>query len=176
MAAKKTGKRNKLRKESHYRRIAALYNDGWSQKEIGKELGVSQPTISLDFKVIAERWRVATLVDFDTAKAIELGELLQVREEAWAAWYRSQGQHKTVTTETKIVALKTTDGDGNTSETPAVETKVTTKVEALVGSKQFLDVVVAVVDKIAKIKGLEAPTKSELTGKDGEPIAITIDR
>lgn len=165
-------KRTARKKEYHYRRIAALFGEGYDQNEIAKELGISQPTVSNDLKVIDERWKRATLVDFDTARAIELAELLQAREEAWAAWFRSQGKNETVTTETKTVALKTNDEDGSTIELPAVETKVTTKVETLVGSKQFLDVVVATVEKISKIKGLDAPTKRELTGKDGGPVQL----
>lgn len=166
--------RTQRKKELHYRKIAALYNDGYDQNEIAAAVGVSQPTVSNDFKIIEGRWKRATLIDFDTAKAAELAEIARVREEAWQAWKRSQGEVKTVTTETKIVALKTTDDDGDAIELPAIETKTITKVEKMVGGKQYLDSVAWSVDRRCKLLGLDPATKSELSVT--QPIAVTIDR
>lgn len=160
-------KRTPFRKELHYRRIAALYSDGYTQDEIAEALNVSQPTISNDFKVLESRWKTSTLLDFNHAKGIELAEIAEIRREAWEAWERSIGESRTVTTETKSITVEV---GGDNLPLPAVETKTTTKVEKLVGAKQYLDTVGWTVEQRLKILGAYAATKSELTGKDGGPV------
>jgi hypothetical protein len=63
---------------------------GWTQQAIARRLGVSQPVVSRDLRVIREQWRKSTLRNFDEARGQQLQKLLLVETEAWAAWQRSQ--------------------------------------------------------------------------------------
>ena len=55
--------------------MATLYLRKISQERIAKELGISQPTVSRDIKVLVKRWKEAALSDVDERRGQELAEL-----------------------------------------------------------------------------------------------------
>jgi predicted transcriptional regulator len=55
--------------------IAGMYLKGYTQSEIAIEVGLSQQTVSRDIKSLHKEWREDSLIDFDEAKARELGKM-----------------------------------------------------------------------------------------------------
>lgn len=139
--------------ERDRRNIARLYLQGKIQAEIASEMKISQPTVSRELKLLQAEWRVERVYDINEAKAKELAKLDVLELEYWDAWKRSQGN-----------AVTQTQSDG-----PMGTTK-TTKQEKQVGDSRFLDGVRDCIKQRCNILGVEAPKKSEITGKDGKDL------
>jgi predicted transcriptional regulator len=87
-----------LRVNIRRKRVADLYLQGWTQTAIAADIGVTQPTVSLDLKKIQEAWRKDSIRDFDLRREIELQKIDRVEREAWSAWERSQKPDQSVYT------------------------------------------------------------------------------
>jgi len=131
------------------RRISELYLQGKSQSEIGLEVGLAQPNVSHELKKIREQWRASTVRNYDEAKNIELARIDQIENEAWEAWNRGIGKH-----------IVTTKKDSRE------DSELTTRTEHLNGDPRYLDVIAGCVKKRCEILGLNAPTKTEISGLD----------
>lgn len=70
--------------EIHERRqkVAQLYLRRQTQEEIGRVLGVSQDTISLDLKALREKWAAENVENLDQVKVREAAELDEMESEA----------------------------------------------------------------------------------------------
>ena len=135
------------------RRIADLYLQGQTQVNIAEELGIGQATVSRDLKAIQKSWKLATLVDFNEARAQELAKIDRLEREYWTAWLRSTEDQQTETHK----AVDT--GDGQRKE--AVRT-----VRGQAGDPRFLVGVQWCIDRRCKLLGLDAADKVELSWKD----------
>ena len=122
------------------------------------------------------RWRADSDGFVTEAVEQELRKINSLEIVAWQEWDKSLNDAITTTVETRTVTLKDVDPDGNVMLLPAIETKTTRRVTKQTGNTAYTDTVKWCIEQRCKISALYAPTKSELTGKDGEPIAITIDR
>ena len=71
------------------KRVAALYLQGISQWEIGRQLGVTQQCVAKDVHALEKEWLASALVDIDAAKAKELARIDRLERVAWRAWRRS---------------------------------------------------------------------------------------
>lgn len=94
--------RSKIRREKDLVIIADMYIRGESQTVIGKAVGVTQQTISVDLKEIQKRWVEHTVRNLDEAKAEALAKIDRLENEYWKMFTASQ--------ETKIGRI--TDGNG----------------------------------------------------------------
>jgi len=139
------------------RRIADLYLAGWTQAAIGEEIGLSQPTISLDLKALQRDWLASSLVDFDAAKSQELAKVDRLEREYWTAWEASKADKETKTTE-KV------DSTNN-----AARAKAQVRREGRVGNPSFLSGVQWCIERRCKVLGIDAPTKQDITS-GGEKI------
>ncbi len=149
-------------REDRYQQVTTLYLRGWTQKQIAAEVGVTQGMISNDLKVIQQRWREQTAFNLDEAKAKELARLDELERECWAAWEQSKSE--------RTKARQETGGKGKDGK--ATVTKASMEKEQRDGNPAFLQAVLSCIDRRCKLLGLDAPTKSELTGKDGKPIEV----
>lgn len=147
-------------REDRYQQVTTLYLRGWTQKQIAAEVGVTQGMISNDLKVIQQRWREQTAFNLDEAKAKELARLDELERECWAAWEQSKSE--------RTKARQETGGKGKDGK--ATVTKASMEKEQRDGNPAFLQAVLSCIDRRCKLLGLDAATKSELTGKDGGPI------
>lgn len=149
--------------ERDRRNIARLYLQGITQADIAAELGVSQPTVSRDLKVIQEQWKVDRVNDLDERKNIELAKIDYLELEYWEAWKRSQLDAEVQTIEQQGV-VKDADGKvvGN-------RIKKTDRKEGQSGNPAFLRGVEWCINKRCEILGLDAPKKTDLT-TGGEPL------
>lgn len=126
------------------RRIGDLYLKGWLQADIATEVGVSQPTVSLDLKALHAEWLKSTLIDINEARSRELAKLDQLEREYWKGWLRS-----CMDAEEEIVKV-TIDEQG-------IKTEETKKVKGQSGDTKFLDGIQKCVAQRCKILGVEAP-------------------
>lgn len=139
------------------RKIAALYLRGYKQAEIAEEIGVDISTISRDLATMQDEWRAATLMDLDEAKRRELARVDGLELEYWEAWERSCEE-----------AVKTTTKRIQGAESARDEASV--QKEQRLGDPRYLAGVQWCIERRCKLLGLDAPSKSEFTGKDGGPV------
>ena len=137
-----------------------MYLQGITQAEIGQRLGVSQPQISYDLRVLRNRWLQSSIVNINEAKARELARVDHLEREYWEAWERSIGKHQT-----KTVKARGTKESAESAEQ-------TVKTEDINGDPRYLSGVQWCINKRCEVLGLDAPTKREITGRAGEAIEI----
>lgn len=145
--------------------IERLHLKGMGQIEIAEQLNKERPyqlsyqQIGYDLRSLAKMWREEARAEVDEAKAKALAELKILQATYWEAWERS------LTERTKTKQEKNAIGVG----------KASVEKETLLGNPAYLAGVQSCIEQRCKIIGLYAPTKSEVTGKDGAPLLV-IDR
>jgi len=85
----KSRRRGKVQLAADRQAIASMYLRGKAQVDIAAELGLSQPTVSRDLKIIQGEWLDSAIRDFDAARAQELAKIDELERTYWAAWERS---------------------------------------------------------------------------------------
>jgi hypothetical protein len=88
MATNKT--RSKTQREERLTEVAALHRRGMKQTEIAKAVGVSQPQIAYDLRIVQARYQATQLDDHGALVAEKLAQYRDIRCEAWAAYDRSK--------------------------------------------------------------------------------------
>lgn len=71
--------------------ISGLYLQGYLQREIAEQLGLSSGTVSNDLRAIRKIWLESTLINFSEMKARELARINILERTYWEAWERSLG-------------------------------------------------------------------------------------
>lgn len=140
--------------------IARMYLQGVPQMRIGRQLGISQPTVSKDLKAIRTAWLESAIVDLDKRKAIELAKIDEVERNAWEQWEASKEDAREI--ERQVTGEengKLQLGEGKT------------KLKGQTGNPKFLEIVLSCIDRRAKMFGLDAPIKFAETDTDGRDIA-----
>jgi hypothetical protein len=161
-------KRHWFEREEHLKRTAALYLQGKTQADIGRELGVSRGQIWYDLKEIRARWQEQCIRDYDKIAAQELERIDLLESEAWAAWERSKLPRETSITATEREAV------GVGLESIETKHKAQLRKEGQCGDPRFLERIAWCISERAKILGGYAPTKHQHGGDpDGTPIETT---
>lgn len=88
-------KRTPDQAEKDREKIAALYLQGWSQIDIAKQLGVTQPQISYDLKIIRKAWIKTQQEAYDQKIATEVEKYNKIERELWEAWENSKKEETT---------------------------------------------------------------------------------
>ncbi len=76
-------------KEARQVKVAALYCRGYTQHEIGVQLGLSQAQVSKDLGAVRAEWLESRKASFDERTAVELAKIDHIEKVAWEAWERS---------------------------------------------------------------------------------------
>lgn len=151
-SSKQSTKRRKM--ELRRQEIAGLYKKGiTNQAKIGEMLGITRVTVWKDLKVLNERWKESALIDLDAAKGQLLDELNDLKRNYWEAWEQSREEAKTKTLKAK------SDNKGN----PTPDTQ-TVKTEEQCGDPRYLQGIEKCLQETAKILGLYAPVKQDISG------------
>lgn len=137
---------------------AALPGDGCTNPKTGKPW--SRGVIEQDLQFLTERWQTEAKRDIGEHIARELEKIDEVEREAWAAWRRGIGKKQFTVTE------RNEGGKGGRSRA-RVET------EELNGDPRYLAILADCRRDRAALLGLNAPKRSEVTGKDGGPIEFS---
>lgn len=164
-------KRTKLEIKRDRAKITELYIQGHYQSDIAEQLGLTQPQISYDLKVIQKEWVKNTTLSLDEYKGKELAKIDHLECVYWQAWDRSLRDFKS-----KIIKGKGIGKDKETGKPIADSTEQTMKTEDRNGDPRYLDGVMKCIEQRCKLLGIYAPEKREHTGKDGGPIVINDQR
>ena len=140
-------KRTKFEREKDLLAISSMYLQGITQAEIGQRLGVSQPQISYDLRVLRKRWLQSSIVNINEVKAKELARVDHLEREYWEAWEKSKSPIKTK-------GQKKVDGE-------VVESTV--QGETGTGDPRYLSGVQWCINKRCEVLGLDAPSKTDIT-------------
>lgn len=142
-------------------RVARYARQGWAQRKMAEEEGVGVATINADMKANRAAVRLATVEEMMLAKAEQLAALRLIEDEAAAAWERSKGPR------IKLHKLATKVGADGQPKTSRHETS-----EQGAGDYHFLAEWRGALADQRTTLGLNAATKTEVTGKDGAPIPL----
>jgi hypothetical protein len=165
-------------KEARLPIVAELYSKGKSYSKIREEvmarLGLSsysKATVKKDIDTLLEEWRESRIKDIDLAQTLALERNRQHYEEVREEWERSKEDRTAKSVKRKGFPTKSGEDDeegGSAIKTAFQERKVTTILGK--GNPAYMDLMIRLEDQRAKILGLYAPEKKEITGKDGDPL------
>jgi hypothetical protein len=140
---------------------------GYNDRQVTEKLNGDRPyklsvrQVRYDRIKVETIWKAEMMADMDTMKRRELAELAKAQAEAWAAWEKS-----------KLDAERTTkemiEGGGDGGRKKASMTK-----EGQCGDVAYLRILLDIQERRAKILGLDAPARQELSGPAGGPIAVS---
>ena len=162
-----TRKRTPKQIEADAEVIATLTRRGYGLKQIAAEIGkirnysLSYAQVSHDLKKIRADWAESARSSIEAIKHQELEGLADQERECWHAWQKSKTEHVKKRTKTK---------PGTLTGTRSVEN--TTEKEEQCGDPAYMRLILDIREKRAKILGLNAPEKAELSGPDGGPIRV----
>lgn len=163
-------KRTPIERESDLAKIAKLYFEGRTQADIAKELNITQQQVSYDLKTLQTRWVEAGKEFIDAAKGRELAKIDNLELEYWKAYRLSQKEFRSVSAKrNREDIIKNDDG-----KRIGKITELTLKKETRIGEAKYLSGVAWCIERRCKLLGLDAPTKTELSG-DALKAYINID-
>lgn len=149
--------------------IARLSRRGYGTKMIAAELAkirdytLSYVTIAADLKRIRAEWSKSAIADIAAIKHQELEGLADQERECWAAWEKSK-----LAAEKQKQRVRTGGAGAGAGQ---LAERSTEKAEQC-GDPAFQKLILEIREKRAKILGLNAPEKTELSGPDGGPLRI----
>ena len=169
MAKKKVGHRGqqKIRAAQLRPKVVKLYLEGLTQRQIGKEVGLTQSSISKLIQASLRNWQESELANVEQYVRDELERLAIIEARAWEGWERSCEDAVRVTTK----AIEVEPKDKEAAKIPGVE-RTTTR-EGQAGDARFLEVALKCVAKRCALLGLDAP--KEQINYDGGAIQIAED-
>jgi hypothetical protein len=144
-------KRTHTQRQADRATAARLILKGKSQSEVALQLGLSQPMVSYDLRIIREQWLDSAVRDFDEARAVELAKINALELEYWEQWELSKLPR---TTE----GSKLVEG-GNY---PGALTEASIKTQQREGNPAFLAGVQWCIDRRCRLLGLDIQPKTTL--------------
>lgn len=176
-ASPNTNKRSIGQKQADALFIERHHLRGKGVREIAEMLSkersytLSHAQVALDLKKLRLAWQkeAVALVGEEKQKALRKLDILE--SECWEAWDKSK-QAKTRTT----LAKKTKAAKGGVGESPAAPGAGESVQSAVSitspGDPAFVGKILDIHDRRARLLGLDAPVKQELSGPDGGPIPL----
>ena len=160
-------KRSKKKMEIDERRVmvASLLVRGESYADMALAVGVkSTQTIWADVQFIIDEWRKHHMEDINRYMLIELRKTMEIEKEAWDEWERS----KTVKDKVRVTEAILTDLDPDDPTLinivgGLIPTEKQTITEGRLGNPAYLVIIDKMIDKRAKLLGLYAPERLQLT-------------
>lgn len=149
--------------------IAKLTRRGYDLKLIAKELAKVRPytlsyvTVFNDLKKIRAEWKANTLRDIGAIQEQELKGLCDQERECWAAWEKSK-----LAAEKKKQRVRSGSGANGAGQVA----ERSEEREEQCGDPSFQRLILDIREKRAKILGLNAPERTELSGPNGGPIPV----
>ncbi len=141
--------RSKAQKTADMLTVMEMTLKGYQQHEIAKRLGIARSTVSYDLQKAYKMYLGKITSKVDEIKKRELAKLDLIESELWELYEASKKTAVRTTTKTVGKGGK----DGKTIEASQVE--VTQTEEARIGDASILTQIVGVIDKRAKLLGLE---------------------
>ena len=167
-------------KEARLKYVSEVYKKGYSIQTIadmtreflGMETGISKQTIHSDIKILLKEWRKDRIDNIDTAIQLELERIDMAVIELWEAWERSKTNQTLKFTKQKGSIDKSQGGENEGHEVKIKPTFMEkgSKETVEFGDYRYITEIRFQLMERRKLLGLYAPEKTELTGKDGQPL------
>jgi hypothetical protein len=145
--------RSKAQRLKDRETIARLRLRSRTLVQIVQETGLSKATVCRELNIIEADWQAAALEAIDKVKARELQKLDHLEQETFEQWERSKQDAVK-----RVVEKGKGKGGGSTSK---LETA------GQCGDPRYLNVLLGIHERRAKILGSDAPTKIAPTNPDG---------
>lgn len=142
------------------KKVWAMRMRGATYERIAEEIGITFGGVKNILDRLHARYKKANMDSIEKCRQEQIGELTNICDEAYKAWERSKGQKITIK---KRARAK----DGTMLPGEASEERYESD-----GDTRYLNVYLKAKEDLRKIIGADAPTKNELTGKDGKPLEI----
>jgi hypothetical protein len=149
-------RRTKDQRRADRERIAKLRLKHKTIAEIAEETVLSIPTINRELAIIRKEWKASAIEAIDEIKARELASLEMMEAEVLVEWERSKKDWQKKVVEDKPVGTR-----GGGGKSAKIETGGQT------GDPRYMQVLLGIKDRRAKILGTDAPTKVAPTTPDG---------
>lgn len=130
-----------------YRQIADRLNE--ANRDNGLEYTVTYKTVFNDINAILADWKKQQFTDIDKYMQLELKKLDRIEVELWAAWENSKGSKR----KTKIKGGSINDSIASGGELAERSLETTN------GDPRYLDLLLKVQERRAKLLGYNAPVK-----------------
>ncbi len=160
----KTRQRSDTERQADRRTISELYLQGWNQTDIADKLGIDQSTVSRDIKTLKVEWvkqRNGLVDEFEAKYRL-------IYREAFLAWLRSKED-----AETTIQEMIENGGELGGDVLNKSRLKSSTRKEEQSGNPALLAQAQAALKAIREMFGVDAPTKQEHTGPEGQPLQFS---
>lgn len=144
-----------------YRRIAVALN-----KEREGLYTLSHQTVNTDMKSVEKEWLARLEADARAIIARQAASLDRMEDELWSEWERSKVQRRRATVEITHGPAVPEGQDPSPDRR-----KSTVLTEDAFGDPRFMELLLRVQERRAKLLGLNAPIK--ISGPNGEPITST---
>lgn len=153
-------------------KITKLALAGLTQQEIADKVGCVKSTVSNYLAELREECRQKAAEDTTELVARMLARYELVFREAMEAWWRSQEDKVSRRTETEDLVLPECE-EQCVSPQESKKRKRSVKREGQAGDASLLNTAANALKAIRELKGLDAPTRSEVGGLGGGPIHLT---
>lgn len=146
--------------------VARLHRQGYSQREIAKQIGVSQVQISKDLMAIKKQIMDQAGHDVKVIREREYAVLMDVRREAFEALERSKADKEGRSVETTTAPkVKVTGKDGKQKILGGgITRKVREMREGRLADTDCMNVIIETSKRIAALYGLDEAAKIEFKG------------
>lgn len=144
--------RSKEQKAADRQRVAELRLRSFSIDKIAEAMGCGRTTVRRDLAWLQAKWEAEAAEDIAALKARELKKLDHLEAEALAEWERSKLTMQKVVKEVE----------------KGVQTKERTEVSEQCGDPRYLNVMLGIQERRAKLVGADMPTKVAPTTPDGQ--------
>lgn len=128
--------------------------------DIAEETGLSMSTVKRELKVLQAEWQEAYREDIDVVKSRELRKLERLEAEALAEWERSKKDYQKKTVEERPGKGRMPGGRFAKVET-----------SASLGDPRYLQAILAIHERRAKLLGTDKPLKIAPTNPDGSALS-----
>lgn len=156
--------------------VAELYKRGWPIRKIAEEVKArmnttcSTRTIWNDIQDLLEEWRAARIEDTDQRLQLELERIDDCVAELWEQWDKSK-EDSTREYNRRIGVPVSSGGEGGQqAEIQTVKRENYTEDQIGLGNPAYIAEIRQQLVERRKLLGLYAATKTELTGKGGDPL------
>lgn len=163
-------KRTREQREADLTFIGSQVIRGCPQVKIAEALAkvrpyrISRSQVRDDIHLLLKRWREEGIGLLGSAVDVALRKLDALEADLWDEWDKSK------TAQTRTSLRRKTRGGQPTGTGPA-ETDQSAVTTSAVGNPAIVRAILEVIDRRAKLLGLDAPARHELSGPGGAPIA-----
>lgn len=151
-----------LDKAKRMEEVSRLLLTGITTRAVAEKIGLSQSAVMRIKKHLQAAWIAASTEAVDQIKARELAKLDLWEAEVIAEWEKSKKDYTKKTVEDKPAGSR-----GGGGKSAKIETG------GQCGDPRYIQALISIQDRRAKILGVDAPSKIAPTKPDGSPLDLT---